>query len=220
MKHIIEKIFPNKEDWSKTGIYKLYFSDNPQKIYLGSAVQTILYGKTKTRRGFYGRLYFHIWALKNNKHHSPKLQNFVNNHGLDNLRFEIIEFCDKTKSKEREELLIKELDCVRNGFNCSHEGHTNGATLSTETRLIISKKVSAALKGRIPKNFESIKGKRAKKVLEFKNGIIVNEYNSLIEMCTINKLSYQAMSDVLIGKMKLQKRFVKEDILWKYKIDI
>lgn len=217
MRKVLETIFPNQEDWLKTGIYKLYHTSNINKVYIGSAIQTKIYGKSKLRKGFYGRLYYHVWSLKNNKHHSPKLQNFINKYGLEGLRLEIIEFCDKTNSKEKEEYYIKYYDSVKTGFNCSHEGHTNGASLSKEIREIISKKVSEKLKGRVPANWESIKGMKAKPVLEFKDGQFTQEYQSLIEMCTINNLGYKHMSMVLRGKSKLPLFIRNNGLKWIYK---
>lgn len=217
MKEILEKLIPNKEDWNKTGIYKLYHVDNTDKLYIGSATQTKLYGKTKTRKGFYGRLYIHIWALKANKHHSPKLQKFINKHGIDGLRFEIIEICNVDESKEREEHYIKHFDSVKYGFNCTHDGYKNGAKLSLETRAKISKKVSDKLKGKIPKNWKDIKGTRAKPVLEYENNIVVKEYKSLTEMCKLNNFNYKHLSQVLTGKSKLPVYLRNTNKRWEYK---
>lgn len=203
---------------SATGIYKLYFQNDPKnRIYIGSATQTNSHKYKKFRVGFYIRLYHHISTLKANIHHSPKLQNYINKYGFKNMVFEIVELCDKTISKEREEFYIKQYNCVKLGFNCSHDGHVGGGIISPETRKIISMKVSAKLKGRVPKNWESIKGITAKPVEEYLNNRLVKEYKSLIEMCELNNLSYKFFSQVLSGKAKLPKKYVMQNITWKYK---
>lgn len=207
-----------KEFISSNGIYKLYFNDDVKKrVYIGSATQTNNHHSGKDRKGFYGRIYYHVYHLIHKEHHSPKLQNYVNKYGLGKLQFEVVEICDKAISKEREEFYIKQFNAVKIGFNCSHNGHTNGGYVSPETRKIISAKVSAKLKGRTPKNWSDIKGMRAKPVLELQNGVIIREYKSLTEMCHINTFSYKFFSQVLSGKAKLPQKYVCQNKIWRYK---
>jgi len=124
---------------SATGIYKLYFSNDVKKrVYIGSAIQTNSGRYKKFRVGFYIRLYHHIMSLRAGTHHSPKLQNYVNKYGFENLVFEIVELCDKSVSRSREEFYIKQFNCVKLGFNCSHDGHTGGGIIPLETRRLIT----------------------------------------------------------------------------------
>ena len=62
------------------------------KVYIGSSLN------------IKSRLKTHIFSLKNNKHHSLKLQRSYNKYGKDNFLFKILELCDKkeleTKEKE------------------------------------------------------------------------------------------------------------------------
>lgn len=88
----------------KTGIYKIINNIN-NKIYIGSAIN------------INDRFLDHKQMLKRNKHHSKKLQNSVNKHGLENFIFEIIEECGKELLIEREQYWIDELDSYNNGYN-------------------------------------------------------------------------------------------------------
>lgn len=65
------------------GIYKIESRINPDKIYIGSAVDI--------KQRWYG----HIGDLKKNKHHSKKLQNHVNKYGIDDLIFSVLMECNK-----------------------------------------------------------------------------------------------------------------------------
>jgi hypothetical protein len=89
----------NIESLRKTGIYKLYHSSFPDKIYIGSAASTNFRNDNK---GFLGRWKTHISHLKLNKHHSKYLQRVVNKYGIDKIKFEILEFCNP------EDCIIKE----------------------------------------------------------------------------------------------------------------
>lgn len=217
IKDFVLKLFPDPNTRLLTGIYKISFKeDKKRRTYIGSAVQDKPCGKAKSRKGFYGRFYYHIYDLRRNTHHSPKLQNYVNKYGILGMSVDILEFCDKTISKKKEEGYIIQYNAVKNGFNCSYEGKTNGTPLSAETRAIISKKVSAALKGRIPKNWESIKGMRAKIVEELENGIVIKQYKSPTEMCKVNNFSYKHFSLILLGKQKLPSKYGSK--VWRYKV--
>jgi len=79
-----------------TGIYKISsLIDN--RIYVGSAVNIDK------------RKYVHFHTLRNNKHKNAKLQNFYNKYGENNLKFEVIEYCNKDTLIEREQHYIDTL---------------------------------------------------------------------------------------------------------------
>lgn len=63
------------------GIYKISSLIKPNRIYIGSALNI----KRRWNK--------HKSDLKNNKHHSIKLQRHYNKYGIDDLIFEIIEEC-------------------------------------------------------------------------------------------------------------------------------
>lgn len=102
-----------------SGIYKIINLING-KIYVGSAVN------------FKNRFKLHLTRLKNNKHHSPILQNSWNKHGEVNFNFEIIEECDKLKLIEREQYYIDELKPFYN--ICKIAGSSLGRVVSDETK--------------------------------------------------------------------------------------
>jgi group I intron endonuclease len=64
-----------------TGIYKIESKIKPERIYIGSAIN------------INKRWVNHLSDLRNNKHHSPKLQNHVNKYGSEDLLFTIILKC-------------------------------------------------------------------------------------------------------------------------------
>lgn len=106
--------------------------------YVGSAIN------------FYKRKYAHLFALKNNKHHSSYLQNAWNKYGEDMFEFMVLE-----EVENKEELIIKEqwwLDNSECNYNiCKIAGSTLGRECSDETK----KKIS-----------ESNSGKRTEKQIE------------------------------------------------------
>ncbi len=67
-----------------TGIYQIYFIDNPEKKYVGS---------TTDKKGFRGRWDAHIRDLIKKKHANSHLQRSFDKRGIDKIRFEIIEEC-------------------------------------------------------------------------------------------------------------------------------
>ena len=78
------------------GIYKITNTISG-KIYIGSSLHVER------------RLTDHKYLLKNNKHHSIKLQNSWNKHGSENFKFEIIEECNDENYLEREQYYLNKL---------------------------------------------------------------------------------------------------------------
>lgn len=114
------------------GIYKIQSIINPEKIYIGSAVNTR------------GRQRIHLTGLKNNKHHSAKLQNHYNLYGEEDLVFSNLIACS------RENLIIIEqtyLNAHQPYFNiCPTAGNTLGRKHTHEAK----KKISDSKKGKTP----------------------------------------------------------------------
>jgi len=111
------------------GIYKIRSIIHPDRIYIGSAVH------------FKNRKTDHLRDLKNNKHHSKKLQNHYNKYSKDDLIFEFIEECNRV------DLLIKEQEHI--DLNCPFFntqkiiGSNLGIPMSEEQKI----KISLAQKG-------------------------------------------------------------------------
>jgi group I intron endonuclease len=110
-----------------TGIYKIENKING-KVYIGSSVNL----KKRKRE--------HFFDLKNNDHHSSKLQKSYNKHGHENFLFIPLLFCSKDNLIFYEQLVIDKYDCVNNGYNIlPSAGSMLGYVLSPEAREKISK---------------------------------------------------------------------------------
>ena len=105
MKLFLENYWVNFSQNTKysTGVYKIYHEKDKSKLYIGSASSTKKYG------GFSNRFRRHLYDLFYNKHCNARLQNYCNKHGLDGLKFEIIEVCEPYKCIEREQYYFNTL---------------------------------------------------------------------------------------------------------------
>lgn len=113
----------------KSGIYKIA-STIDERCYIGSA------------SNLYTRFHCHLLRLKRNDHHSLKLQRFVNKYGLDSIRFEVIELCDKSALIEREQFWM---DTLSPAFNTvPFAANSMGYKHTPESRV----KMSAIRKGK------------------------------------------------------------------------
>lgn len=78
----------------KTGIYKIWFIKNPEYFYIGMASQI---NKFNCNSGFYSRWKRHINDFKCKRHKNTFMQNLYNKYTYNDLRFEIIEYCESEK---------------------------------------------------------------------------------------------------------------------------
>jgi len=131
-----------------TGIYQIKSMCRPDRIYIGSAVN---YAHRRRR---------HLNALRQNRHHSIKLQRHYNTYGKDDLRFTLIHSCSVEELIQAEQFF---LDSHKTYFNtCKIAGSLSriGIPHSEETKRKIKLngknhlpeyrlKMSLALKGRI-----------------------------------------------------------------------
>ena len=107
-----------------SGIYQIQSIRN-SKIYVGSAVN------------LRGRKYEHFANLKNKKHGNQHLQNHYTKYGNADLRFSVLEFCEKEKLIEREQFYINILKPV---FNiCQTAGSSLGTKRSQKSKQKMSK---------------------------------------------------------------------------------
>lgn len=114
-----------------SAIYKIQSTIKAERIYVGSAINI------KDRWGC------HLKGLRNNKHHSKKLQRHFNKYGEDDLIFIIVEICLPSFLLIREQYYI---DSIKPYFNtCKIAGNTLGVKFSDESK----KKISEKAKGRI-----------------------------------------------------------------------
>lgn len=127
-----------------SGIYKIQSVGNPQKVYIGSAMN------------FTNRRAMHFTDLKKGRHHSSKLQNHYNKYGEGDLEFSIIEPCLPAFLLVREQYYI---DKLKPFFNSRPKAESVlGLKWSEESR----KKLSNSCKGRPSAN----KGKTGFKMSE------------------------------------------------------
>lgn len=113
-----------------------------QKMYIGMTTD------------FKDRIEHHLWELRNNKHHSIKLQRAFNKYGEDNFKYYILEEIKESTSNElaeKERYYIKKYDTYKNGYNCSLGGESNkGYVPSPEVikKLIIRNKTTKPMLGK------------------------------------------------------------------------
>ena len=116
------------------GIYKIQSIIKPERYYIGSAIN------------IGSRLKTHFKALRNNLHHSDKLQNHYNKYGAEDLQLFILLECNKEELLKEEQYFI---DSLTPYFNiCRVAGSPLGVIRSEETK----KKLSESLKGRTSPN--------------------------------------------------------------------
>ena len=101
------------------GIYKI-INIETNKIYVGSSKNIEM------------RIKSHFSNLKNKKHHSVKLQNSYNKHGLSCFTYEVLEECEIEDLFVREQHWIDILDSYHSGYNASESSvyPTNKHSLS------------------------------------------------------------------------------------------
>lgn len=116
------------------GVIYIIKNVSSDKVYIGSSI----HGLTKRKR-------CHITNLKNNKHHSIKLQRAWNKYGEDKFIFEIVETCNKEDILIKEQYWIDKCNSYTSGYNATPiAGNCLGREVKKETRL----KISNSLKGR------------------------------------------------------------------------
>ena len=112
----------------KSGIYQILNTING-KFYIGSA------------KNISARVYEHERQLNNNKHSNCHLQYAWNKYGIENFKFQVVEYCEVEKLIEREQFWIDNTNCCKIGYNLSP---TAGSQLnfkhSEKTKKLISEK--------------------------------------------------------------------------------
>jgi len=131
----------------KSGIYKISSKIKPIRVYVGSAINIP------------GRWATHLSRLKNNKHHSKKLQRHFNKYGIDDLVFSIMENCEKENLLPIEQRYI---DFIKPYFNiCPTAGSSFGIKLSEEHKNKIKKAFADKVySDEDLEKFKSFKGKK------------------------------------------------------------
>lgn len=140
-------------DVHQQGVYRIYHIDKPDISYIGSATSSI-----KWKRGFRQRWTVHIRELKSVNHHSPFLQRVINKHGLDGLRFEILEICSSDQCLEKEQYwldLYKPFN--EKGYNtCTTAGNSLGYRFSEDKKSNRKPISQYSLNGEFIKKWDSL----------------------------------------------------------------
>ena len=87
-------------------------------------------GQTK---GLVHRINEHYSDLKNKKHSNPKLQNYVNNYGIDSIKFHLLKIVNYRSRNVEEKRLIKLLKAKTEGFNCTDGGENRAKRYGLKT---------------------------------------------------------------------------------------
>jgi group I intron endonuclease len=108
-----------------SGIYKIQSLSKPERCYIGSAIN------------IHQRWIQHLSHLKNNTHHTSKLQRHYNKYGKNDLVFSIVIGCDKPDLLTTEQFF---LDSLNPWFNtCKIAGNTLGIKASKKTKQKLSR---------------------------------------------------------------------------------
>lgn len=126
---------------ANTGIYKIWSLSNPDKIYIGSAVNI----KDRWNR--------HLSELRKNKHGNRHLQHHFNKYGENDLVFAVVKYCEVKQLLSIEQDFI---DLYKPSFNiCSQADSRLGvlATFATRERIKASwkKRPSISMESRLKK---------------------------------------------------------------------
>lgn len=128
-----------EENIYRTGIYMITIKCKPQYFYIGYAAGD---GKFPCQKGFYKRWSRHLRHLDTNIHANRFLQRLYNKHGLENLQFEIIEFCDPILCPDKEDYWVNGLKATLNLYKNKHT--LSKKKLSLKTR----RKIGRSMKGK------------------------------------------------------------------------
>lgn len=180
----IEFISINNINIQHSYVYGIYCIEN-DSIYIGSTVNL----KKRIQR--------HSYYLRNNKHHSFKLQRVCNKYGIESLFVVKIELCVENQLINREQYWIDKLNSYYNGLNCSKTALYHRTFKLTEEQI----------------NKSIIKSRKAIFCFSF-DGIFIKEYVSISEAAREIKVQSTNISACCKGRLNYLKEFIfiyKED---------
>lgn len=115
----------------KSGVYKLVANNGD--VYIGG---------TKNLKS---RQKNHFYTLQKGIHHNPLLQKYANEHGVDSLTFEVIEYCSEQDIVSREQYYM---DALKPAFNIAKEAKHPNAWKGRHHTLDAKRKLSIATSSR------------------------------------------------------------------------
>lgn len=188
----------------RTGIYKIK-NIITEKVYVGSAIDI----DNRWRK--------HKQMINEGDHHSIKLQNSVNKHGIDKFVFEIVEECKKELLIEREQYWIDTLDSYQNGYNSRPIANSNlgiRLPISEETK----RKIGLKSKGRkhTEETKKKIKEKRKSQIFTKETREKLSKIHSGKKWSEDSRLK---LSEVMKGKSPVNKGKTYEELYGKEKAE-
>ena len=160
-----------KKTTNKAGIYAIK-NKVDSRIYIGSAVSLA------HRKGV------HFHQLKKGIHANSHLQNFYNKYGIENLYFEVLEFCEVEKLIEREQFYFELFELKFNILK--YAGSSMGRICPEDVKKKISNSLlKAGLKG-VKKSEETKKAMRKPKSKEHSQKIKIAQKKVLKKVYQYN----------------------------------
>lgn len=182
-----------------SGIYKIINNIN-NKVYIGSSDQ------------LYKRFQSHKSGLINNKHDNPHLQNSFNKYGINNFSFEIIEYCNNLFERESYYFSLYQENCYN--IRIIIESNKGIKRIYNKEQAL---KVSKALKGKIPKNLNTIQQNRRKKVAKYIDEKIVQIFDSCVEAAKSLNMTPKAFNMYIGKKYRLKDgKYMKKNEKYEY----
>lgn len=189
------------------GIYRI-FNSTTSKCYVGSSKN--IWKRCLDSDG-------HLARLKENRHHSAKLQASWNKHGSEVFRFEILEVCSEEQLFLKEAFWMAKLDSVDTGYNvrkvCLLDGKITHSH-SEETKAKMSAKatgrtLSQEVRDKISKSKSSKPLSKAKPRVKIFGRVHSEESRKLMSEATKGRKHSQETKDKL-SRMNLGKHHTEE----------
>lgn len=187
-----------------SGVYRI-FNIKTNKTYIGATSNLRL------------RISMHLSKLKRGVHNSLTLSKELENFGIDNIGYQILEITNNITERE-----IFWFEFYKdNSFNKRPDPSTNkGVILDRE---VVEKQaliVSKALRGKIPKNMNLAREKQRRSIIQYKNGIFDREYKSCKEAGEFLGVSYKRINRLIVNMYKGKTQtYLSEypELSWDYK---
>lgn len=176
-----------------SGIYIIRNKIN-RKVYIGSS--------DRVR----SRLLEHLRCLRANRHHSSHLQNAYNKYGEGAFTFRLLEKTINLTKREQYWCNYYKSNTSRYGYNVRtivNSNRGNKIIISEKTK----KKISAALKGRIPSNLAKVQKLVRKPVSLFINGRYIRTYKSQREASRKTGINHTLINNQVRGHSKTIRDF-------------
>lgn len=184
-----------------TGVYKITNLIN-SKFYIGSSSRNLLERFNK-----------HQYQLKSNIHTNKHLQSSYNKYGIENFKFEILEYCSRDTCIEREQFYI---DTLKPQYN---KNLIAGSSLNVKHSEETKDKIRQKALGRKSKRkgtkcseetIKKLKLKIRRHILYiYKDEILIYTFNSVNDASKILKMSRHTIYSMINEPLKRRKNKMK-----------